>query len=359
MRRIALVAGLALAGCTSRTPPVHAPVPSAPDPDVSQAVKLPQNEHRAPLEPSGVERIYEIAETPGAPMLGAADAKVKLEVCSDFQCPYCKELAPTVHELNENYGELLRIVWRNCPLPFHEHALPAAEAAIEVLDQRGSKGFWAYHDQLFAHQGELGSGALVELAAAVEGVDPERVRSALADHRHEKRVRSELMALVDSGATSHGLGTPAVFVNGRLIAGAQPYRVFEDAVERALQELPTERARAVSASQAAYPMARVRHILVQYEGAKNAPPGLERTKEEAALRVRALHQRLTKERADFAAVAREASDCPSAKEGGELGRFTVGELEPTFELALFGLSRGQVSDVVETPYGYHLLLREE
>jgi protein-disulfide isomerase len=358
MRRLVLVLGFALASCTSRTPPAqNAPVALA-EPE-SGELKLPQNEHRPRAEPSDVERIYEIAETPGAPMLGAADAKVKLEICSDFQCPYCKELAPTVHELNENYGELLRIVWRNCPLPFHEHALPAAEAAVEVLEQRGSKAFWAYHDQLFAHQGELGSGALVELAAAVEGVDPERVRSALTDHRHEKHVRSELMALVDSGATSNGLGTPAVFINGRMIAGAQPYRVFEDAVERALQELPTERKRAVSASQEAYPMARVRHILVQYEGAKNARAGLKRSKEEAAQRVSSLQQRLLKEPADFAAVAREASDCPSAKQDGELGRFTVGELEPSFELALFGLSPGQISEVVETPFGYHLLLREE
>lgn len=357
MRRLVLLSAFALMSCSSRATPTKMAPPNAAE--VSGEVKLPQNEHRAQADPSDVERIYEIVETPGAPMMGADDAKVKVEVCSDFQCPYCKELAPTLHELHENYGELLRIVWRNCPLPFHEHALPAAEAAVEVLEQGGSKGFWAYHDQLFAHQHELGSGALVELAAKVEGVDPERVRSALADHRHEPRVRAELMAVVDSGATAQGLGTPAVFINGRMISGAQPYRVFEDAVERALQELPSERARAVERSKEAYPMARVRHILVQYQGAKNAPAGLKRTKEEAALRAGTLQQRLFKERAAFATVAREASDCPSAKDGGELGRFTVGELEPSFEIALFALSPGQISEVIETPFGYHVLLREE
>jgi protein-disulfide isomerase len=357
MRCLLLVALLALVSCTAQKPPTHAPA-SAPD-IASSELKLPQNEHRRGADPSDVERIYDIAETPGAPMLGANDAKVKVEVCSDFECPYCKQLVPTLHELSENYGELVRILWRNCPLPFHEHALPAAEAAVEVLEQGGSKGFWAYHDQLFAYQGELGSRTLVELAAKVDGVDAGRVQSALADHRHERRVRAELMALVDAGATANGLGTPTVFINGRMISGAQPYRVFEDAVERALQELPADRARAVEMSKQAYPMARVRHILIQYQGAKNAPSQLKRTQEEAALRARTLQQRLTRDRADFAAVAREASDCPSAKDGGELGRFTVGELEPSFELALFALSPGQVSEVVETPFGYHVLLREE
>lgn len=355
MSRLLLLVVSLLAGCASRTPATKAPTPVAEDAD---HVKLPESAPRA-SDPNDVERLYDIAETEGAPMLGAADAKVKLEVCSDFQCPYCAQLAPTLRELNENYGELLRIVWRNCPLPIHERALPAAEAALEVQAQRGNAAFWAYHDQLFAHQNELGDDALIELARAIEGIDAERVRAALTDHRHRRHIQKELVAVVDAGATAHGLGTPAVFVNGRMFMGAQPYRVFEDAVERALQELPDQRAHAESASKQAYPMARVRHILIQYEGAKNASPKLTRTKEEALLRARSLQQQLVNEHADFGALAHEASECPSGKEGGELGRFTLGELDPSFELALFALSPGQVSEVVETSFGYHLLLREE
>lgn len=348
-----------LVSCAGRTPASRAPRVQAEPARVMEEPKLPRNEHKPDLDVGGVERVYDITETPGAPMLGATDAKVTLEVCSDFECPYCAELAPTLHELHQNYEELLRIVWRNCPLPLHEHALLAAEAALEVHAQRGNAGFWAYHDLLFAHQGALDPAKLVELSRAVEGVDAERVQTALADHRHEKRIRGELMALVDAGAASDGLATPLAFVNGRMIAGAQPYRVFEDAVERALQEQPEAREQAVAASEEAYAMARVRHILVQYRGAKSAPPELTRSKQEAELRVRMLQQRLLEERADFAALAREASDCPSAKDGGTLGHFTVGELAPNFEVALFALSPGQVSEIVETPYGYHLLLREE
>ena len=74
----------------------------------------------------GVERIFSIVPAPSQPGIGGAGAKVKVEVCSDFECPFCARMVPTVHELAENYGDLVRIVWRNCPLPFHEHALPAA-----------------------------------------------------------------------------------------------------------------------------------------------------------------------------------------------------------------------------------------
>jgi len=148
-------------------------------------------------------------------------------------------------------------------------------------------------------------------------------------------------------------------VNGRLLSGAQPYRNFEDAVERALQELPEARARAVEQSKQAYPMARVRHILVQFQGARGAEPRITRTREQAQQKAGELRSQLVQGPTPFAELARAESDCPSAREGGELGRFTVGELEPGMEIALFGLETGQISEVIETPFGFHLLLRED
>jgi protein-disulfide isomerase len=331
------------------------PVASAPAATAEQAgpAKFPRS-GRKELG-ADVERIYELAKVPDAPSLGGAEAKVTLELCSDFECPYCAQLAPTVHELHDNYEELLRIVWRDCPLPFHEHAMAAAEAAREVQVQRGSNAFWAYHDLLFAHQYELSPDALVALASEVEGIDGTQVQAALRDHRHSAHVRAELQGVVDAGATSNGLGTPSTFVNGRLLSGAQPYQAFEDAVERALQELPAARAHAMEASKQAYPMARVRHILVQFQGARQAHAT--RTREEAQNKAQLLRTQVTA--TSFEQLARTESDCPSAQEGGELGRFTVGELEPTLELALFALEPGQLSEVIETPFGFHILLRED
>ncbi|MDB4973980.1 MAG: Periplasmic thiol disulfide interchange protein DsbA [Myxococcaceae bacterium] len=351
-----LCSSCALWGCSWRVPSLHTPPPHTP----STAVKFPGNEQTmAPQGTSAVERIYAIAPTENAPALGAADAKVKLEVCSDFQCPYCAEVAPILKQLNENYGELLRIVWRNCPLPFHSDALPAAEAALEVQAQRGDPAFWAYHDVLFTHQSDLSTESLVSHARAIEGVDGERVRAALRDHRHVPHIQAEVTGLVESGAASDGLGTPVSFINGRMLTGALPYEKFEDAVEAALQEQPDARKKAEADSKSAYPMARLRHILVEYKGARGAEPHVTRSKDQARARATELRARLIKERIPFAKLASDESDCPSKKDGGELGRFTLGDLEPQLEQALFGLEPGEVSEVVESPFGYHILLRED
>ncbi len=342
---------LVLSACAMPKPAPQAPAAQQVE---GGPAKFPLSERKQQL-PGDVERIYDLPQDAAAPSLGGTDAKVTLEICSDFQCPYCAQLAPTVHELNQNYEELLHIVWRNCPLPFHEHAMPAAEAALEVQKQGGSKAFWAYHDLLFAHQHELTPEALVAFAAQIPGVDAPQVQAALRDHRHQAHVREELLGVVDAGAASNGFGTPATFVNGRLISGAVPYESFEDAVERALQEAPSARAQAIAASKQAYPMARVRHILVQFQGARTAHAS--RTREQAQQKAQLLRTQVTP--VSFEQYARAESDCPSAREGGELGRFTVGELEPTLEQTLFALEPGQVSEVIESPFGFHILLRED
>lgn len=320
---------------------------------------MPSMQDGALSAPPEVERIFSIAASPSAPKIGKADAKVLLQVCSDFECPFCARLVPTMHELVENYGDLIRVEWRHCPLPFHTLALPAAEAAVEVYQQGGDSAFWTYHDVLFSHQSSLAPEKLPELARGIAGIDAEKVKVALADHRHEATVRKDLSSVIDSGAASGGFGTPATFVNGRLISGAQPYEAFEQAVERALAETPAALAEAKTRSDLVYPMARAKHILVQYKGARGVPPNVTRSKEEARALAEQLLAQLTQQHADFAKLARDKSDCPSREQGGELGRFTRGDLVPEFESALFSLRVGEMSSVVESPFGFHIIVREE
>lgn len=107
-------------------------------------------------------------------------------------------------------------------------------------------------------------------------------------------------------------------------------------------------------------MARARHILLQYVGSEGADPSkVKRTKDEARALAQQLHKQLLEGKSDIAQLAREKSDCPSAPDGGELGRFTRGELVPQFEEVLFTMAPGQMSSVVETPFGFHIILREE
>ncbi|MBK8593896.1 MAG: thioredoxin domain-containing protein [Sandaracinaceae bacterium] len=73
-------------------------------------------------------------------------------VFSDFQCPFCARLNPTVEQLMRAYPTQLRVVWRNLPLAFHPNAMPAAEAAMEASAQGGDRAFWQMYDLLGVHR---------------------------------------------------------------------------------------------------------------------------------------------------------------------------------------------------------------
>jgi protein-disulfide isomerase len=354
MRRFLAAVLLLSSACAGKQDPAPAPAAPAPAPVSAGAEAAPP----ASEPGSGVERIFLLANGDRGPSFGPKTAKVMLDVCSDFECPFCARLVPTLHEIEENYGELVRVHWRNCPLPMHPSAMPAAEASLEVFTQGGDKAFWAYHDVLFAHQNTLDTESLVRLAGGLSGIDATKVRAALTDHRHVPAVQADLRAVVDSGAASGGFGTPATFVNGRLISGAQPYEVFEQAVERALQESPEAYAQALAKSNEAYPMVTLRHILVQYQGARGAEPKVTRSKDQARALASDLHQKLVIQAAPFGKLAEEQSDDDTPSEGGLLGRFTRGELLPEIDRVVFALAPGELSPVVETPFGFHVFLRD-
>ena len=131
----------------------------------------------------------------------------------------------------QQYGNQVRFVWRNYPLPFHQDAHLAAEAAMEVFAQRGDAGFWAYHDLLFANQRALGRAQLETYAQQVGGVDMGRFRAALDGRTHQAAVDADIQAVTAAGAR---IGTPSFFINGRLVQGAQPFEAFRTAIDREL-----------------------------------------------------------------------------------------------------------------------------
>jgi protein-disulfide isomerase len=177
-------------------------------------------------------KIYDIAVPKKAPTKGAKNAKVVIQEFSDFQCPFCSRVNPTVAQVMKEYGDKVQIVWRDYPLPFHKDAQPAAQAGREVFAQKGDKAFWAYHDLLFQNQKTLSRENLEKFAEQVGGIDMKAFKAALDSGKHKAAVEADMAAVAKAGAR---IGTPSFFINGKLLQGAQPYPAFKAAIDAALK----------------------------------------------------------------------------------------------------------------------------
>jgi protein-disulfide isomerase len=175
----------------------------------------------------------QIALRPDAASRGNAKAPVVIQIFSDFQCPFCKRVEPTLVELDKEFKGSLRFVWRHLPLPFHKNAQPAAEASEEVLAQKGAAAFWKYHDALFevqAQPGGLERASLEELADRL-GVDMTRFKAALDNRVHQAKVEADAAVAEQAGIN----GTPAFVINDYYLSGAQPLPAFRKLVKLALK----------------------------------------------------------------------------------------------------------------------------
>jgi protein-disulfide isomerase len=188
----------------------------------------------------GPERREVDAPTRDNPSRGNAAAKVTLQIFGDFQCPFCQRINPTLAQLEKRFPGRLRLVWRNYPMPFHDNAALAAEAAQEVFAQKGAPSFWEYHDLLFAAQakGGLERPNLEKLAQKL-GVDMKRFRAALDARTHQATVDKDVAVARKAELD----GTPVSVINGYVVSGVRPFPAFEQVVARALAE--SEAAQAV------------------------------------------------------------------------------------------------------------------
>ena len=153
-------------------------------------------------------------------------ASVIMVEYSDFECPYCARATPTIEGLVEKYGDDLAIVYKDFPLSFHSNAESAAIAA-ECADEQGE--FADYHYLLFDASQGLGETAYLAYAEEL-GLDIDEFTTCLDD----PEILSEVNTDMSEGSSEGVRGTPAFFINGELISGAQPQSVFEAAIDAAL-----------------------------------------------------------------------------------------------------------------------------
>jgi protein-disulfide isomerase len=162
-------------------------------------------------------------DSSGHPALGPASAPITIVEFSDFQCPFCRATEPTLKELRSKYGDKIRLVYMDYPLPMHAHALDAARAA-RCAGEQGK--FWPYHDALFADQQKL-SPADLKATAQTLGLDTGKFDGCLDQSKYTEQVNHDEAQGKQIGIN----GTPGFFVNGRLISGAQKADVFEEMID--------------------------------------------------------------------------------------------------------------------------------
>lgn len=181
------------------------------------------------------------------PVLGSSDAPITIIEFSDFQCPFCARFyTETLPDLKSAYIEtgVAKLVYRDFPLQnIHPNAVAAAVASECAHEQ---DAYWDYHDMLFENMGLWGG---LDSVSAIEvfqtyavdmELDTDAFDECLGSGNHISEVASDYADGVSYGVT----GTPAFFVGNDqvgyvLISGAQPFSVFQTAIER-IQSIPTE-----------------------------------------------------------------------------------------------------------------------
>jgi protein-disulfide isomerase len=161
------------------------------------------------------------------PSKGPSAAPITIVEFSDFECPYCSKAEPTVKALLAKYPDKIRLVYRDFPLPMHPRAPKAAEAAHCAGDQGK---YWEMHEKLFANSQKLEVTDLKAYARTV-GVDGAKFDRCLDSDEKKPVVEKNKKAGEDAGVT----GTPAFFINGRPISGAQPLEAFTAIVDQELK----------------------------------------------------------------------------------------------------------------------------
>ena len=178
---------------------------------------------RIMLEPPRVE----VSVPAGEPFRGTEDAAVTIVEFSDYQCSYCRRAEATVVRVMAEYGDRVRLVYRDYPLSFHQRALPASMAARCAGDQ---DKYWEYHDNLLnVNFGQLADADLKQRAQSLE-LD----MAAFTACYDSNRYREQIQAALQDGSSIGVTGTPTFFINGRMMVGAKPYAEFKDLIEEEL-----------------------------------------------------------------------------------------------------------------------------
>lgn len=177
------------------------------------------------LAPPKIEMGYDPARVRGNP-----DAPVTIVEFSDYECPFCRGSEQVIRTVLAKYGDKVKLAYRDFPLrQIHPHSLAAAEAS-RCASEQGK--FWQYHDLLFSVPNKLDAAGLLD-DARTSGLNEAQFLSCLNTEKFKTAVDADVRA----GSSARVSGTPAFFINGIFVAGAQSTAVFEKTIDSELARL--------------------------------------------------------------------------------------------------------------------------
>lgn len=162
---------------------------------------------------------------------GNAKARVLIVEFADFQCPYCKQVQPSLKNLLAKHEGVVALAFRDMPLQkIHPLALISAEAA-RCAGEQGK--FWEYHDLLYADQTSLDKSGLIAKAATLQ-LDEKQFDACLSGEKYKAQIEQDSLEGTRAGVS----GTPGFFINGIFLSGAQPEAAFEKIIQDQLSASP-------------------------------------------------------------------------------------------------------------------------
>ena len=193
----------------------------------------PEAVAEVPADGAAAQPTAELAEVPEVTsddnVRGPSDAKVTLISYSDFECPYCTKFSETIEQIADEYGDDIRVVFRHFPLSFHANAKPAAMAA-ECAGEQGK--FWEMHDIIFdfSFDGNMDVEIWKDYAENY-GLDMDDYNDCMDNEKYADKIIEQMK----DGAAAGVRGTPATFVNGKMVSGALPFESFVQLIDGELE----------------------------------------------------------------------------------------------------------------------------
>jgi protein-disulfide isomerase len=162
-----------------------------------------------------------------SPVLGPADAPITLVEFSDFECPFCSRVVPTIKQLQQEYPGKIKLVFKHMPLPMHQNAKLAARASIAAQNQ---DKFWEMHDRIFANQKGITEASVKQWAKELK-LNLAKFTADLSSPATNARVEQDIQLANTVGARS----TPTFYMNGAQIRGALPIDMWKKFVAKVMK----------------------------------------------------------------------------------------------------------------------------